>query len=145
MDCSDAPTTDVSGVSERNLVSGSAGQISGRNVVRGPGIEDVDLSLFQYFDIDETWRVQVRFNRVRSMFARVRVSNLRVLFVTGLVAATSFKAASAGPESQSPKTSPARKARLVENYGKLPYDFAGCILNPTREPKMDIPGESIVR
>ena len=123
MDCSDAPTTDVSGVSERNLVSGSAGQISGRNVVRGPGIEDVDLSLFQYFDIDETWRVQVRFNRVRSMFARVRVSNLRVLFVTGLVAATSFKAASAGPESQSPKTSPARKARLVENYGKLPLSF----------------------
>ena len=39
-----------------------AGQFGneGRNVVRGPGIEDVDLSLFKYFNIDETKRVQFR-------------------------------------------------------------------------------------
>jgi hypothetical protein len=32
----------------------------GRNVVRGPGIEDVDVSLFKYFTIDEIRRVQFR-------------------------------------------------------------------------------------
>ena len=32
----------------------------GRNVVRGPGIETVDLSLFKYFNIDETRRIQFR-------------------------------------------------------------------------------------
>ncbi len=39
-----------------------AGQFGneGRNVVRGPGIEDVDLSLFKYFDISERARVQFR-------------------------------------------------------------------------------------
>jgi hypothetical protein len=39
-----------------------AGQFGneGRNVVRGPGIEDVDLSLFKYFNIDERRRVQFR-------------------------------------------------------------------------------------
>ncbi|HEV8041034.1 MAG TPA: carboxypeptidase regulatory-like domain-containing protein [Bryobacteraceae bacterium] len=39
-----------------------AGQFGneGRNVVRGPGIENVDLSLFKYFSIDETRRVQFR-------------------------------------------------------------------------------------
>jgi hypothetical protein len=39
-----------------------AGQFGneGRNVVRGPGIENVDLSLFKYFSIDETRRVQLR-------------------------------------------------------------------------------------
>ncbi len=39
-----------------------AGQFGneGRNAVRGPGIEDVDLSLFKYFIIDETRRVQFR-------------------------------------------------------------------------------------
>jgi len=39
-----------------------AGQFGneGRNVVRGPGIENVDLSLFKYFNIDETKRVQFR-------------------------------------------------------------------------------------
>jgi len=39
-----------------------AGQFGneGRNVVRGPGIEDVDLSLFKSFNIDETRRVQFR-------------------------------------------------------------------------------------
>jgi len=39
-----------------------AGQFGneGRNVVRGPGIEDVDLSLFKYFKIGETRRVQFR-------------------------------------------------------------------------------------
>jgi Carboxypeptidase regulatory-like domain/TonB dependent receptor len=39
-----------------------AGQFGneGRNVVRGPGIENVDLSLFKYFNIDETRRVQFR-------------------------------------------------------------------------------------
>jgi hypothetical protein len=39
-----------------------AGQFGneGRNVVRGPGIEDVDLSLFKYFKINETKRVQFR-------------------------------------------------------------------------------------
>jgi hypothetical protein len=39
-----------------------AGQFGneGRNVVRGPGIEDVDVSLFKYFDIGENRRVQFR-------------------------------------------------------------------------------------
>lgn len=39
-----------------------AGQFGneGRNVVRGPGIENVDLSLFKYFNIDEHRRVQFR-------------------------------------------------------------------------------------
>jgi hypothetical protein len=39
-----------------------AGQFGneGRNVVRGPGIEDVDLSLFKYFKVSETKRVQFR-------------------------------------------------------------------------------------
>jgi hypothetical protein len=39
-----------------------AGQFGneGRNVVRGPGIEDVDFSLFKYFNISETKRVQFR-------------------------------------------------------------------------------------
>jgi hypothetical protein len=39
-----------------------AGQFGneGRNVVRGPGIENVDLSLFKYFDINERARVQFR-------------------------------------------------------------------------------------
>ena len=39
-----------------------AGQFGneGRNVARGPGIEDADVSLFKYFNIDETRRVQFR-------------------------------------------------------------------------------------
>jgi len=39
-----------------------AGQFGneGRNAVRGPGIEDVGISLFKYFNIDETRRVQFR-------------------------------------------------------------------------------------
>jgi hypothetical protein len=39
-----------------------AGQFGneGRNVVRGPGIEDVDFSLFKYFDAGERARVQFR-------------------------------------------------------------------------------------
>jgi Carboxypeptidase regulatory-like domain/TonB dependent receptor len=39
-----------------------AGQFGneGRNVVRGPGIEDVDLSLFKYFSVNEKMRVQFR-------------------------------------------------------------------------------------
>jgi len=39
-----------------------AGQFGneGRNVVRGPGIENVDLSVFRYFNIDETRRLQFR-------------------------------------------------------------------------------------
>ena len=39
-----------------------AGQFGneGRNVVRGPGIADVDLSLFKYFNIDESRRIQFR-------------------------------------------------------------------------------------
>ena len=39
-----------------------AGQFGneGRNVVRGPGIQEVDLSLFKYFRINETKRVQFR-------------------------------------------------------------------------------------
>jgi len=39
-----------------------AGQFGneGRNGVRGPGIEDIDVSLFRYFKIDETRRVQFR-------------------------------------------------------------------------------------
>jgi len=39
-----------------------AGQFGneGRNVVRGPGIQEVDLSLFKYFRVNETKRVQFR-------------------------------------------------------------------------------------
>ena len=39
-----------------------AGQFGneGRNVVRGPGIEDVDLSLFKNFSLEETRRLQFR-------------------------------------------------------------------------------------
>lgn len=39
-----------------------AGQFGneGRNVVRGPGIEDVDFSIFKYFDVSERARVQFR-------------------------------------------------------------------------------------
>jgi hypothetical protein len=39
-----------------------AGQFGneGRNAVRGPGIEEVDLSIFKYFKVDETKRVQFR-------------------------------------------------------------------------------------
>ena len=39
-----------------------AGQFGneGRNVVRGPGIEDVDLSLFKYFNFGERMRLQFR-------------------------------------------------------------------------------------
>jgi Carboxypeptidase regulatory-like domain len=39
-----------------------AGQFGneGRNVVRGPGIEDVDLSLFKYFNLGESKRLQLR-------------------------------------------------------------------------------------
>jgi hypothetical protein len=39
-----------------------AGQFGneGRNVVRGPGIEDVDISLFKYFKVSDTKRVQFR-------------------------------------------------------------------------------------
>ncbi len=39
-----------------------AGQFGneGRNVVRGPGIEDVDFSVFKYFNITETLRLQFR-------------------------------------------------------------------------------------
>jgi hypothetical protein len=39
-----------------------AGQFGneGRNVVRGPGIEDADVSLFKYCNLDEKRRVQFR-------------------------------------------------------------------------------------
>jgi hypothetical protein len=39
-----------------------AGQFGneGRNVARGPGIENVDLSFFKYFKIDEARRMQFR-------------------------------------------------------------------------------------
>jgi hypothetical protein len=39
-----------------------AGQFGneGRNVVRGPGVEDVDVSLFKNFNIDERKRIQFR-------------------------------------------------------------------------------------
>ena len=32
----------------------------GRNAIRGPGIEDVDLSLFKYFELSERMRLQFR-------------------------------------------------------------------------------------
>src|SRR5208337_1120156 len=57
------------------------------------------------------------------MFADVQASYLRALFVTGLIAATSLTAASAGPASPPQKTSPAQKAQIVEYYGKLPLSF----------------------
>jgi len=57
------------------------------------------------------------------MFADVQASYLRALFVTGLIATTSLTAASAGPASASQNTSPAEKAQVVENYGKLPLSF----------------------
>src|SRR5208337_43212 len=57
------------------------------------------------------------------MFADAQASYLRALFVTGLIATTSLTAASAGPASSSQKTSPAQKAQIVNNYGKLPLSF----------------------
>src|SRR5271157_4001150 len=57
------------------------------------------------------------------MLADAQASYLRALFVTGLIATTSLTAASAGPASPSQKTSPAQKAQIVENYGKLPLSF----------------------
>lgn len=57
------------------------------------------------------------------MFAFFQVFRLRVLLVAGLIAVTSLSAVSASPASQSPKTSPAQRAQLVENYGKLPLSF----------------------
>jgi hypothetical protein len=57
------------------------------------------------------------------MFADAHALYLRALFVTGLLAATSLTAASAGPASSPQKPSPAQKAQTVENYGKLPLRF----------------------
>ncbi|MGD0009787.1 MAG: hypothetical protein ABSE93_14735 [Terriglobia bacterium] len=57
------------------------------------------------------------------MLADAQASYLRALFVTGLIATTSLTAASAGPASPSQKTSPAQKAQIVEDYGKLPLSF----------------------
>jgi uncharacterized protein (TIGR03437 family) len=57
------------------------------------------------------------------MFTGAQVSHPRLLLLTGLLAVTSFKAAPVGPESRFSKMSPARKALLVENYGKLPLSF----------------------
>ena len=57
------------------------------------------------------------------MLAEVQASYTRALFLLGLVVAMSFPAASASPASPSQSTSPARKARIVETYGKLPLSF----------------------
>jgi hypothetical protein len=61
------------------------------------------------------------------MFATAQASYLRVLFVSGLIAASSLTPASPGPASPSQKTLPARKAQIVENYGKLPLSFEANI------------------
>lgn len=57
------------------------------------------------------------------MFASMHSSYLRASFVAGLIVAISFIVAWAGPASSSPSASPAQKARVVENYGKLPLSF----------------------
>jgi hypothetical protein len=58
------------------------------------------------------------------MFAEVRASYLRALsFGVLLIVVSPFTASSAGPASPFPKTSPAQKAQIVENYGKLPLSF----------------------
>jgi len=57
------------------------------------------------------------------MFVNVQASSLRALFVTGLITATSFTASSAEIASTSPKASTAQKARIAEDYGRLPLSF----------------------
>jgi hypothetical protein len=57
------------------------------------------------------------------MRAGVQASYPRALFAAGLIVATSFIVASGGPASSSPSTSPAQKARITENYAKLPLIF----------------------
>jgi hypothetical protein len=57
------------------------------------------------------------------MFAHVRAACVRDLLVAGLMAATSFQAASAGAASSSQKNQSAYKNQLAESYGKLPLSF----------------------
>ena len=57
------------------------------------------------------------------MFARFLATYARALFVTGLIAATSFTSASAGQASQSQNASSTHRAQLAENYGRLPLSF----------------------
>ncbi len=57
------------------------------------------------------------------MFADVRPSIHRTLFIAALIAAMLLSADSAGPASPSQKTSPVQKSRIAENYGKLPLSF----------------------
>jgi hypothetical protein len=57
------------------------------------------------------------------MFADAQASSLRVLFVTGLIAATSFTSFAAIPASPSQKTSPEQTAQIEQSYGKLPLSF----------------------
>ncbi|MGO9084684.1 MAG: SBBP repeat-containing protein [Candidatus Sulfotelmatobacter sp.] len=58
------------------------------------------------------------------MFAEVRTSYLRALFISALlVVASAFTASSAGQASPSQKTSPAQKSQIVENFGRLPLSF----------------------
>jgi hypothetical protein len=57
------------------------------------------------------------------MIARFLATYARALFVTGLIAATSFTSASAGQASQSQNTSSTHRAQLAENYGRLPLSF----------------------
>jgi polyisoprenoid-binding protein YceI len=57
------------------------------------------------------------------MSAYVRSSYLRGLFAAVLILATSATVPSTGPASPPQSASPAQKARLVENYGKLPLSF----------------------
>jgi hypothetical protein len=60
------------------------------------------------------------------MFADMQFSHLRVLAVTGLVAAASFAALDAGaasPASRPAEPSAANRAQVAESYGKLPLSF----------------------
>jgi hypothetical protein len=57
------------------------------------------------------------------MIARFLATYARALFVTGLIAATSFTSASAGQASQSQNASSTHRAQLAENYGRLPLSF----------------------
>ena len=61
--------------------------------------------------------------QVAFMFAHAKASYLHALIVTGIIATMSLTPASAGPASPPQKTSPAQKAQIAEDYGKLPLSF----------------------
>ena len=57
------------------------------------------------------------------MPAKLHPSYLRILLLPGLLLATSFATPSVAPQLPTPPAPPAQRARVVENYGKLPLSF----------------------